>query len=65
MAEINNPHDEGENAVQFFSDAVDIVVREEDTKPATISESYRKLLEKKYGRKDAPPNGAAEGPTGS
>ncbi len=46
--------------VRFTSTNSDIVeVREEDTKPGAMSESTRKRLREKYGRKPLPPDGPA------
>ncbi len=63
MPEIVTNPSSGENAAQFLSDVL-IDVREEDTKPATVSESFRKKAAERYGRKSShpPTNGPAERP---
>jgi hypothetical protein len=56
MAEINKNQSGDHNFIWFSTDDDFLEVLEEDTKPGTASESYRKLLREKY-RPKAPPNG--------
>jgi hypothetical protein len=45
-----------ENRVRFTSSRCDILeIKEEDTQPGEVSDSYRKWLEVKYGRRIPPP----------
>lgn len=51
-----DPNKPNQGEVRFTSDNCDVLeIKEEDTQPGKLSESYRRLLEKKYGRK-APPD---------
>lgn len=44
-----------EDRVRFDSDNCDLLeIKEEDTVPGKLGEGYRRLLEKKYGRKVPP-----------
>jgi hypothetical protein len=56
MNESSVPSERGETRVRFTSHGCDnLEIREEDTRPGKVSESYRKWLEAKYGRKGSPP----------
>ena len=60
MADPTKPS-EPENRVVFASDGDILEILEENTTPGTPSESHRRFLERKYGKKN-PPNESAEGP---
>ena len=65
---MNDPktqQDGKENRIEFTSDAEFVEITEENSRPGKPSESRRKWMEEKWGRKDPPATGSAEKPKGS
>lgn len=65
MAELSKNQEPVENHVRFTSDADLLEIREEDTRPGKMSDSFRRWLEEKYGRKAAMPSDSAGEKTGT
>jgi hypothetical protein len=62
MADPNKNAGSAESRVDFVSDCDLLEIKEEDTKPGKVSDRYRQLLEKKYGRKPPPTDNGADRP---
>ena len=53
---------DGKGQIRFMGDGDIVEILEENTQPGKVSESYRRYLERKYGRKNPPTDGPSAPP---